>query len=101
MGQGPGNWTDGEEPRLRTKDVVIWLWKTAPDRFTVDEIAKHFEVARGDAYRRVQYMMVYGMARRLGEIEAHRAGRRRMAYSLTAWGRKYAGDQSKKGSKKR
>jgi predicted transcriptional regulator len=96
MAKGPGNWTDGETPRVRTRDVVIWLWKTSPERFTVDEVSKHFDVARGDAYRRVQYMVVYGMARRLGEVEAHRAGRRRVAYTLTDWGRKYGSDQSKK-----
>jgi hypothetical protein len=41
-------------------------------------------------------MLVYGFAKRLGEIEAHRAGRRRVAYTLTAWGKKYATDQSRK-----
>jgi predicted transcriptional regulator len=96
MGKGPGDWTDGKPPRVRTRDVAIWLWKTSPERFTVDEIAKHYEIARGDAHRRVQYMLVYGIAKRLGEIEANRPGRRRVAYTLTDWGKKYAGDQSKK-----
>jgi hypothetical protein len=55
-----------------------------------------FEIARGEAYRRMQYMVIYGLAKRLGAVEAHRAGRREIAYTLTTWGKKYSTDQSKK-----
>lgn len=96
MAKGPTKGPQREEPRLRTKEIVLWLWRSRPDRFTATEIMAEFEIARGEAYRRMQYMVIYGLAKRLGAVEAHRAGRREMAYTLTAWGRKYGTDQSRK-----
>jgi len=96
MAKGPAKGTQREEPRLRTKEIVLWIWRTRPDRFTASEIMGEFEIARGEAYRRMQYMVIYGLAKKLGAVEAHRAGRREMAYTLTAWGKKYGTDQSKK-----
>lgn len=96
MAKGPAQSPQGEEPRLRTKEIVLWLWRTRPDRFTASEIMAEFEIPRGEAYRRMQYMVIYGLAKRLGAVEAHRAGRREVAYTLTNWGRKYGTDQSKR-----
>jgi hypothetical protein len=96
MGKGPAKGPQEGEPRLRTKEVVLWIYRTRPDRFTASEIMGEFEIPRGEAYRRMQYMVIYGLAKRLGAVEAHRSGRREVAYTLTAWGRKYGQDQSKR-----
>lgn len=96
MAKGPKEGTKEQEPRLRTKEIVLWIWRTRPDRFTASEIMGEFEIPRGEAYRRMQYMVIYGLARKLGVVEAHRAGRREVAYSLTKWGKKYGADQSKR-----
>lgn len=96
MAKGPAKGTREEEPRLRTKEIVLWVYRTRPERFTASEIMGEFEIPRGEAYRRMQYMVIYGLAKRLGTVEANRAGRREMAYTLTAWGRKYGADQSKR-----
>jgi predicted transcriptional regulator len=99
MAKGPLKGPREEDPALRTVEVVLWLWKNSPERFTANDIANHYEIDRGNAYRRIQYMIVWGMVRRVGEAEAHRAGRKQIVYGLTKWGRQYCSDQSKKGKK--
>lgn len=89
----------GPERPLRTVDIVRWLYAECPERFTVNDIAEQYDIRRGEAYRRVQYMLIYQLARKLGQVEAHRAGRKESAYSLTDWGRRYAQDQAKRTAK--
>lgn len=94
--QDPGSkGKQGPQRPLRTVDIVRWLYAESPERFTVDDVAERYGITNGEAYRRVQYMLIYQLARKLGQIEAHRAGRPKNAYALTAWGRKYATDQAK------
>lgn len=96
MARGPRKGPSRDEPRLRTVEIVKWLWRTSPERFTANDIAKQYGITRGESYRRIQYMKVYGLVTKVGEAEAHRAGRREIVYALTRWGRKYSEDQSKK-----
>jgi response regulator of citrate/malate metabolism len=85
----------GPQRPLKTLDIVRWLYAESPERFTVNDVAEKYGIERGEAYRRVQYMLIYQLARKLGTVEAHRAGRKETAYTLTNWGRKYATDQAK------
>lgn len=94
--RGPG---PAREKPLRTLHIVRWLYTSSPDRFTVNDIAEQYGIKRGEAYRRVQYMLVYQLAKKIGHVEAHRAGRKETAYALTDWGRKYATDQAKQSAK--
>jgi len=83
-------------PKLRTVDIVRWLYDHSPERFTANAIADKYGITRGESYRRVQYMVILGLVRRLGYAEAHRAGRKEIVYCITEWGRKYAStDQAK------
>jgi transposase InsO family protein len=90
-GRGPG---PARETPLRTVDIVRWIYATRPERFTVNDVASKYEITNGEANRRVRYMMMYQLAKRAGEAEAHRAGRREIIYTLTAWGRKYASNKA-------
>jgi DNA-binding MarR family transcriptional regulator len=90
-GRGPG---PARETPLRTVDIVRWLYQTRPDRFTVNDIADEYDITNGEANRRVKYMAIYGLAKKLGEAEVHRVGRRQILYTLTDWGRKYASNKA-------
>jgi hypothetical protein len=86
------------EPKLKTTDVLVWLYRNRADRFTVRDVASHFKLAHGEAQRRVQYIVVsWNAARSIGRVPAHRRGRREVEYALTAWGRKYAAKRVKNG----
>lgn len=86
----PERW-DVEEPALRTRDILIWIYRTRPEQFTVRDIVQEFDIKPGEARRRVMYMVsAWGAARRLGTLKAHRRGRREIAYTLTKWGQQYA-----------
>lgn len=86
-GRGPG---PDRKVTLRTGDIVRWLYRESPERFTVNQIAEQYDITRGEAHRRVRYMLIYQLAKKTGVIVAHRAGRKEFSYSLTDWGRKYA-----------
>jgi len=78
------------EPKLRTADIVVWLYKNMPERFTVRDIVQNYGILRGEAQRRVNYMIhAWGAARCVGEARAHRVGRRARVYALTDWGLRY------------
>jgi hypothetical protein len=84
------------EPKLRTTEVLVWLYRNRPDRFTVRDVANHFKIAHGEAQRRVMYITSsWSAAYRIGAIAVHRRGRREIEYALTKWGRKYAAKKVK------
>lgn len=86
--RGPG------KPRavpIRTVDIVHWLQKAHAEEFRIADILRQYAMKRGEAQRRVQYMIVYQLARRLGPIKTEEPGRREVAYSLTDWGKRYTG----------
>ena len=88
-----------ESPRLRSADILVWLYRELPERFTIRDIMGRFEIARGEAQRRVNYMRhTWGAVKILGALRAHRRGRREIAYTLTAWGQKYAARRVKEGA---
>jgi hypothetical protein len=88
------------EPKLRTADVLVWLYRNRPDRFTVRDVANHFKIAHGEAQRRVQYIVkLWHAARSIGRVEAHRRGRKEVEYELNDWGRKYGAKRVKYGRK--
>jgi predicted DNA-binding protein (UPF0278 family) len=82
-----------ENPRLRTTRILVWVYKQTPERFTAKAIAKQFRISQGEANRRIGYMIIWGAVRRVGQLEANRAGRREIGYEITKWGRKYAKDR--------
>lgn len=86
------------EPKLRTTEILVWIYRNRPDRFTVRDVASRFKIAHGEAQRRVQYIAVsWSAASRIGAIAVHRRGRREIEYALTKWGRKYAAKRVKDG----
>jgi hypothetical protein len=89
--RGPG---PARETPLRTVDIVRWLYATRPDRFTVNDIVDEYDITNGEANRRVKYMAIYGLAKKLGIAEAHRSGRPQILYTLTDWGRRYASNKA-------
>ena len=95
--RGPGS---PRETPLRTLDIVRWLYATTPERFTVADIMEQYSITNGEAHRRVKYMLIYQLAKKLGQAEAHRSGRKEHVYTLTAWGRRYSTDQAKQSAKK-
>ena len=76
-------------PRLRTTEVLRWLYKTRPDGFTIKDVTQQFDVQRGDAQRRVNYLRTWGTVRVVGKLSANRRGRREIQYALTKWGKTY------------
>lgn len=91
-----------EEPRLRTRDVLVWLYRTKPDRFTVKDIVSEYDISRGEAQRRVNYMRFgWGAVKPVGKIKAHRRGRREIEYALTRWGLQYGAREVKKGKRRK
>lgn len=80
-----------KQPALRTRDILIWLYRTTPEQFTIKDIVQEFDIKAGEARRRVGYMVVaWGAAKRIGLVKAHRRGRQEIAYTLTKWGQTYA-----------
>jgi len=84
-----GPWT--KNPRVRSVEILVWLYRERSDRFTIREIMQRFDMARSDARQRVIYMIhLWGAAKEIGRRPAHRRGRREVEYALTKWGLKYA-----------
>jgi hypothetical protein len=91
-----------ENARLRSADILVWLYRERPERFTIRDIMQRFEIARGEAQRRVNYMRhAWGAVKVLGKLRAHRRGRREIEYGLTTWGQKYAARRVKGGAGRR
>lgn len=96
----PERWT-GDEPKLRTADVLVWIYRNRPEGFTVRDVMQQFSIARGEAHRRIGYMVhAWGAAKEVSRLKAHRRGRREVVYALTAWGNKYAARRTKRGGSK-
>ena len=78
-------------PSIRSVDILVWIYKNCPERFTMNDILEEYpEMKHGEVTRRVNYMIHnWGAVKKLGEIEAHKQGRRKIAYCLTDWGYKY------------
>jgi len=87
------------KPRLRSADILLWLYRHRPDQFTIRDIMQQYEIQRGDAQRRVNYMrFVWNAVKLSGDLRAHRRGRREKTYALTAWGKRYAKQALRRGS---
>ena len=88
-----------DSPRLRSADILVWLYRERPEQFTIRDVMTRFQLARGEAQRRVNYMRhAWSAVKVLGTMRAHRRGRREIAYTLTAWGQKYAARRVKEGA---
>lgn len=85
---------------LRTVDVLLWLYRQKPGLFTVRDIMDRYSMTRGEAQRRLNYMMIWGAVRRSGQIESHRPGRKSSGYEITKWGRKYGERRGSSGRSK-
>lgn len=86
-----------EAPKLRTADIIVWLYRERGGRFTIRDIVRRFGIHRGEARRRVVYMRhLWGAAKEIGRLKAHRRGRREVEYELTPWGEKYAATRIRK-----
>lgn len=104
----PGVTKHPKEPALRTKDLLLWIYRERPDGFTVEDLLERFAQkdekeakprARGEFQRRVNYMRyLWGTVRPIGKQEAHRRGRKRILYRLTDWGQRYAKQALKSGN---
>lgn len=96
MPQHPGS------PRLRSVDILVWLYREHPKQFTIRDIMQRYKIARGEAQRRVNYMRhSWSTVKVIGKMEAHRRGRREIVYALTAWGNKYAQRRARGGELRR
>ncbi len=90
-----------EQPRIRSADILVWIYRERADRFTIRDIMLKYEMKRGEVQRRVNYMRhIWGAVRVKGEIQAHRRGRREIVYALTSWGNKYAAKAMRKPARK-
>lgn len=86
-----------EEPRLRSVEILLWLYREHPEQFTIKDIVSEYGITRGEAQRRVNYMLhIWGAVRLTGKLQAHRRGRKEIAYALTRWGNKYAAKAQKR-----
>lgn len=80
-----------EQPRIRSVDILMWLYREHAERFTIRDVMLKYEMKRGEVQRRVNYMRhIWNAVRVIGEVKAHRRGRREKVYALTRWGNKYA-----------
>ena len=96
MGFGPS------EPKLRSVDVLVWLYRERPEQFTIKDVMQKFGIQRGDAQRRVNYLrFIWNAVRLRGAMKAHRRGRRELVYTLTKWGQTYAAKAQKAKSRAR
>lgn len=93
----PDRWL-GEEPRVRSVEIIAWLYRTHSDEdFTARDVARAFKITEADARGRLDYMRVgWGAVVKVGAIRAHHRGRRRHTYRLTRWGRKYGAKRARK-----
>lgn len=88
-----------DSPKLRSADILVWLYRERPEQFTIRDVMQRFKLARGEAQHRVNYMRhSWGAVKVLGKVRAHRRGRREIIYQLTAWGQKYAARRVKGGA---
>lgn len=56
----------------------------------MNEIAAQYDIKRGEAYRRVKYMILYQLVRPMEKLEREgQVGRRQITYALTPWGHRY------------
>lgn len=80
------------EGKLRTVDILIWLYRERGGRFTIRDIVQEYKILRQDARRRVVAYMIHlwGAAKEFARRPAHRRGRREVEYVLTKWGETYA-----------
>lgn len=81
------------EPKVRSADILVWLYRTRPEQeFTARDVAREFDISEPDARRRIAFMRVGWGAVAPGKapVNANRRGRRQHTYCLTAWGQKYA-----------
>lgn len=91
-----------DSPRLRSADILVWLYRERPEQFTIRDVMQRFKIQRGEAQRRVNYMRhAWGAVKATGTLRAHRRGRREIVYTLTAWGQKYAARRVKGGHGRR
>lgn len=86
------------QPRLRTVEILVWLYRHKPDGFTIRDVMQQFDLQRGNAQRRVNYMrFIWGAVKAVGKLQAHRRGRREIVYGLTDWGKRYGAKAVKDG----
>ena len=90
-----------EQPRIRSVNILMWLYREHAERFTIRDVMLKYEMKRGEVQRRVNYMRhLFGAVRLIGEVKAHRRGRREKVYALTRWGNKYAAKAMKTSGRK-
>ncbi len=80
----------------RSVDILVWLYRNHPDRFTIADIMRAFDLQRSNAHRRVSAYMhkAWGAVKPIGEVPTNRPGGREIIYALTKWGRKYAAQRA-------
>ena len=94
----PGYKPGSKDAALKTKDILVWLYRNRPEEFTIRDVMQHFGLARGEAQRRVNYMrFIWNAVRSAGLIPVHRRGRKEVRYCLTKWGGVYGARVVKKG----
>ena len=82
-------------PALRTVDMVVWVHRNRPERFTMGDLMREFGLQRGEVYRRMQYLKLWGLVRSIGRAAANRRGPREIEFALTKWGMKYCEDRKR------
>lgn len=87
-------WVPKGRVALRTVDIAKWIYRHMPHRFTSRDVADQFRIERGEANRRIRYLITYGLVRLQGYASTHKPGRREKEYTLTAWGERYGRDQT-------
>ena len=78
------------EPRLKTVDVLRWLWRQKPESFVSSDLMNKYNLTRGEANRRLSYLRLWGCVRRIGKAPSHRRGHPEIVYRVTRWGGQYA-----------
>jgi hypothetical protein len=88
------------DPKLRTVDILFWIYQNCPDRFTVLDVVREFGITDSEARRRISYMTKsWGAAEFLGKLPRYKRGRKAHAYKLTPWGLKWGAKQAKERKK--
>jgi hypothetical protein len=85
--------SSGAIPRLRTADILLWLYDAHPETFTIRVIVEKYGLKwsqRGEIQRRVNLLMYWGAVEGVGTVESNRPGRKEVKYRLTEWGKRYA-----------
>lgn len=80
----PRDYRTVDNPKLLSRDVLVWICENSPDSITSNQVSKEFGISLQEACTRLSILRKYGC------LKIYSKKARPMVYYVTKWGLKCA-----------